>query len=200
VPVSKTFMTLAVFASAVSTLAATRAIIELRNQLRTTIPISHRKGDSGDVATLLIIQQRYSDVYQRRGQLKRDAGIATYKWFDDTYPSTAEKQASEFWKRFREWAGFCEFVGVLVKHGYIDSDLVFDMINIDVDLWKVYKPLIYELRGDEKWNNKHMFENWEFLINEAIKWNTASPPLYGELSEQPGDGSDDSSKEPATVV
>ena len=83
---------------------------------------------------------------------------------------------SDGWKHFISLAGFFELVGVLVKYGTINRDLVFDAYAI---MWyKKLGPIVKGFQKDRE--SPRLFENYEYLAKEHAEWLKEHPPMFEE--------------------
>jgi len=73
-------------------------------------------------------------------------------------------------------AAFFEGVEVLVKRGLIDLALVDDLLAVSIKrTWEKIGPV--ETRSREHFNNPRLFDDFEYLYNELMKYHERHPEL-----------------------
>jgi hypothetical protein len=78
--------------------------------------------------------------------------------------------------------GFFESLGVLIDHGIIEKDILFDLIGWScVRSWEYSKPLLLHWR-DER--SKHLYENFQLLANMCQRWLEEHDPKWEEMDER----------------
>ena len=82
---------------------------------------------------------------------------------------------SDGWDHFLSIAGYYEMVGVLVKYGTINDDMVLDFHAL---LWNKLGPVVKGLRKERE--SPRFFENYEYLAKKQAEWLKDHPPLYKE--------------------
>lgn len=80
---------------------------------------------------------------------------------------------SEGWNNFLSIAGFHEMVGILVKYGTINEDMVFDFISTR---WNKLGPLVKGLQKERE--SPRLFENYEYLAKKKTEWAKTHPAGY----------------------
>jgi hypothetical protein len=93
-----------------------------------------------------------------------------YEEFEKKYP-----RGSEGYTNFIRIASQFELIGVLVKYGTINEDLVLDFYY---DFWDKLGPIVkgfQKARGSPRW-----FENYEYLAKKKAEWVKDHPAIYGE--------------------
>ena len=82
---------------------------------------------------------------------------------------------SDGWDHFLSIAGYFEMVGILVKYGTINDDMVLDFHAL---MWNKLGPLV---KGFQKARESpRFFENYEYLAKKKAEWLKDHPPLYKE--------------------
>lgn len=87
---------------------------------------------------------------------------ADYEQFLRRYP-----QGSVEWRRFTDVCNIMELFGVLLKHGRVQEDLLFDLFGgIDV-LWEAAQGVVLGMRAAI---DPRLYENFELLYRRLIEW------------------------------
>ena len=93
-----------------------------------------------------------------------------------------DKLTSEEWLTLREVAVVYEVLGVLLKHGFLNPNVLFDTFYLNppgargdrnVTLWQHVNGIIKGMRGDynpEDCFNNYLYVNWEYLTNEEAEY------------------------------
>jgi len=82
---------------------------------------------------------------------------------------------SDGWNHFLSLAGYYEMVGILVKYGTINDDMVLDFHAL---MWNKLGPVVKGLRKERE--SPRFFENYEYLAKKQAEWYKDHPPLYKE--------------------
>ncbi len=82
---------------------------------------------------------------------------------------------SDGWNHFLSLAGYYEMVGILVKYGTINDDMVLDFHAL---MWNKLGPLVKGLQKERE--SPRFFENYEYLAKKQAEWAKDHPPLYKE--------------------
>jgi len=82
---------------------------------------------------------------------------------------------SDGWNHFLSLAGYYEMVGILVKYGTINDDMVLDFHAL---MWNKLGPVVKGLRKERE--SPRFFENYEYLAKKQSEWYKDHPPLYKE--------------------
>ena len=80
---------------------------------------------------------------------------------------------SDGWKHFLSIGSFFELIGVLVKYGTINEDLVFDLYYT---AWDKLGPIVKGFQKDRE--SPRWFENYEYLAKEKAEWLKEHPPVF----------------------
>jgi len=80
---------------------------------------------------------------------------------------------SEGWNNFLSIAGFYEMVGILVKYGTINEDMVLDFSSL---VWNKLGPLVKGFQKERK--SPRFFENYEYLAKKKAEWEKTHPAGY----------------------
>ena len=80
---------------------------------------------------------------------------------------------SEGWNNFISIAGLYEMVGILVKYGTINEDMVFDFIST---FWNKLGLLVKGFQKERK--SPRIFENYEYLAKKKTEWVKTHPAGY----------------------
>ena len=80
---------------------------------------------------------------------------------------------SEGWNNFLSIAGFYEMVGVLVKYGTINEDMVLDFHST---VWNKLGPLVKGLQKERE--SPRILENYEYLAKRKAEWLKEHPPIF----------------------
>ncbi len=80
---------------------------------------------------------------------------------------------SEGWNNFLSIAGFYEMVGVLVKYGTINEDMVLDFHST---VWNKLGPLVKGLQKERE--SPRLLENYEYLAKRKAEWLKEHPPIF----------------------
>jgi hypothetical protein len=111
------------------------------------------------------IVRYYNDIYVYRNQLL--TMDLTWSAFRGKYSDIPEILNSNEWRIVRQAGAFFEFLGILVKRKYLDSDMVFDMIYVNPNAWARVSETVYKIRQDY---NADLWINWEYLVMEERKY------------------------------
>lgn len=87
--------------------------------------------------------------------------IPTYDALKQRYGGIARIKTSDEMAELLRLGGYYDYVGTLVKHGFVDFELVFDMLPMPMSLWESVGPVVQGFRRDwvpDFWNN------WEYLV------------------------------------
>lgn len=120
-----------------------------------------------ELSVMLDLSRRFDDVYVVRNKLLHESMDLSWATFDSTYQTLSEKLNSETWLMLRSYAGFMEFVGILVQIKDIDAGFLFGWMPVDPVLWNKVKALVVEMR---KVFRDDLWVNWESLVGEHQKW------------------------------
>ena len=82
---------------------------------------------------------------------------------------------SDGWDHFLSIAGYFELVGILVKYGTINDDMVLDFHGL---MWNKLGPLVKGFQKEREW--PRFFEHYEYLAKRKAEWLKEHPPLYKE--------------------
>jgi len=91
-----------------------------------------------------------------------------YEEFEKKYPPGSEGHTG-----FMRIGSYFELLGVLVKYGTINEDLVFDIWYL---LWDKLGPIVkgyQKARGSPRW-----MENYEYLAKKKTEWVKTHPAGY----------------------
>lgn len=80
---------------------------------------------------------------------------------------------SEGWNNFLSIAGYYEMVGVLVKYGTINEDMVLDFHST---VWSKLGPLVKGFQKERE--SPRFFENYEYLAKRKAEWLKEHPPVF----------------------
>ena len=80
---------------------------------------------------------------------------------------------SDGWNHFISFAGYFELVGILVKYGTINEDMVLDYYGTS---WSKLGPLVKGFRKERE--SPRIFENYEYLAKRKAEWLKEHPPLF----------------------
>ena len=125
--------------------------------------------------------QLFMELYNtwRAPEFRRNWYMIRHIWewedFDDFWekygPSDAELSAIR-----SSVLAFFEGIGVLVKRGLIDMNLVVDLLYTGIkETWEKYEEIIYGWRT--KAGIPHIWKNYEYLYNELMKYVEEHPEL-----------------------
>ena len=88
------------------------------------------------------------------------SGIPSFAFLKTKYHTLAHIKASEEISPLFHIGGFYEQVGVLVRRGFVDFDLVFDMMPLPDKLWSDSQSIVQAMRTE--WVGD-FWSNWEYL-------------------------------------
>src|SRR5262245_52987546 len=133
---------------------------------------ARRMHETVEATLLLDIFTRMNNLYPKRHALL--ASPLVWADFDSRFPTLEEKFNSQEWNQFGEVAGFYDFLGVLVKRGYLSLALVTDLVSVDVGLWEKYYDVVEHMRLAHA---PGLWENWEYLLvkSRGVPSNPAAP-------------------------
>ena len=80
---------------------------------------------------------------------------------------------SEGWNNFISFAGYFEMLGVLVKYGTINEDMVLDFYSTR---WNTLGPLVKGFQKERE--SPRYFENYEYLAKKKTEWVKTHPAGY----------------------
>jgi len=80
---------------------------------------------------------------------------------------------SDGWDNFISIAGYFEMVGVLVKYGTINEDMVLDSHSL---VWDKLGPLVKGFQKERE--SPRYFENYEYLAKKKTEWAKTHPAGY----------------------
>ena len=80
---------------------------------------------------------------------------------------------SDGWDNFISIAGYFEMVGVLVKYGTINEDMVLDLHSL---VWDKLGPLVKGFQKERE--SPRYFENYEYLAKKKTEWAKTHPAGY----------------------
>ena len=80
---------------------------------------------------------------------------------------------SDGWDHFLSIAGYYEMVGILVKYGTINDDMVLDLHTL---MWNKLGPLVKGFQKERE--SPRFFENYEYLAKKKAEWAKDHPPLF----------------------
>jgi hypothetical protein len=120
-----------------------------------------------ELSVMLDLAARFNDVYSARNKLLADSTDLTWTSFDNTFPTLPQKINSDTWSVLREYAGFMEFVGVLVKRNKIDQSFLFDWMPMDSELWEKTREIADHMRPLLR---PDLWIHWEQLVDAHREW------------------------------
>ena len=91
----------------------------------------------------------------------------SYEQFKGKYPPGSEGHTN-----FTRYAGFMEFVGVLVYYRLIHKEAIFDLFNM---AWEKSEPIV---KGMQKEHVRELYENYEWMAKEQAKWLRTRRPKF----------------------
>ena len=80
---------------------------------------------------------------------------------------------SDGWNHFLLIAGFYEMVGVLIKYGAMNEDIVLDCHST---VWGKLGPLVKGLQKER--GSPRLLENYEYLAKRKSEWVKEHPPMF----------------------
>ncbi|MFH2110542.1 MAG: DUF4760 domain-containing protein [Candidatus Bathyarchaeota archaeon] len=111
----------------------------------------------------LFAQYNNKDFMQDFAKVAYDMEYSNLEEWTRKYGSTADREAWASWARVGR---FFDGVGILVRRGLIDMDLVMDELReLILFSWDKMKPWVYEVRVEMK--SPHTWENFEYLAEET---------------------------------
>lgn len=144
-------------------LALTASILYYAMNLRNANKTQHLQLETRQAQLFLNIFNVYAS---KQFQKDREALMALWKWtdYDDffrQYGPDVNPEAHAVWDSTITWL---EGLGVLVKRGLIDPELVYDiMYGFVINFWEKHLPIFIKFR--EQWGPK-MFEDLEALYDQ----------------------------------
>ena len=112
-----------------------------------------------EIIICLELSKRYNEIYPLRNNLLRKD--LSWVAFNKKYKDLPSKLESEEWKDLRDVAGFFELVGTFVKRKYVSTDVVFDFMFIQPQLWEKVSGLVKNMRKEYL---KDLWIHWEYLV------------------------------------
>jgi len=110
------------------------------------------------------------EVYRGMDFRRRWYSTSSWEWsdHDDFLLKYGPDTNVEAFSTFNSILGFFEGVGMLVRRGYVELDLVEDLLDIPADvIWEKFKDIVYASRQKRNW--PQLFANYEYLIQELGK-------------------------------
>ncbi|MFO7695610.1 MAG: hypothetical protein R6X16_00435 [Anaerolineae bacterium] len=126
---------------------------------------------AAELSAMLDLSRRFDEVYKARNKLLHEDCDLSWDYFHDCNPSRGDKLNSDIWLTLRQYAGFMEFVAVLVKRRWLDSNILFKWMPMDREVWDKAQPLIDRMRPmlrDDLWCH------WPELLNSYTRWDRRS--------------------------
>ena len=123
--------------------------------------------DALELSAMLDLAGRFNAVYSVRNKLLDASTDLTWGAFHAAFPTLPQKLNSNTWSLLRDYAGFMEFVGVLVKRSKIDESFLFDWMPIDPELWKKAKEIVDNMR---LLHRSDLWIHWERLVHSYEEW------------------------------
>ena len=80
---------------------------------------------------------------------------------------------SDGWDHFLSLAGYYELVGILVRYGTINEDMVLDFHGL---MWNKLGPVVKGFQKEREW--PRFFEHYEYLAKRKAEWIKDHPPLF----------------------
>ena len=80
---------------------------------------------------------------------------------------------SNGWNHFLSIAGFYEMVGVLIKYGTMNEDIVLDSHST---AWDKLGPLVKGLQKERE--SPRLLENYEYFAKRKSEWVKEHPPVF----------------------
>jgi hypothetical protein len=113
----------------------------------------------------LFAQYNNKDFMQDYARVAYDVEYQSFEEWTKKYSSTADRETWASWARVGR---FFDGVGILVRRGLIDVDLVIDELReLILFSWDKMRPWVYGVRLEMK--SPHTWENFEYLAEEARK-------------------------------
>jgi hypothetical protein len=113
----------------------------------------------------LFAQYNNKDFMQDFAKVAYDVEYENLEDWTKKYGSTADRETWASWARVGR---FFDGVGILVRRGLIDMDLVIaELRELILFSWDKMKPWVYEVRMEMK--SPHTWENFEYLAEETRK-------------------------------
>jgi len=103
----------------------------------------------------------------------------TWEWVmmlkEQTYEDFIKENpmGSEGFFRFHSICGFYEMVGILLKYGAMNEDMVMDFHST---VWNKLGPIVKGLR--KEFGSQRLFENYEWLAKRKAEWVKEHPPVF----------------------
>ena len=111
----------------------------------------------------LFAQYNNKDFMQDYAKVSYDV---EYKSLEDWTKKYDYKVDRETWASWARVGRFFDGVGILVRRGLIDVDLVIDELReLILFSWDKMRPWVHEVRAEMK--SPHTWENFEYLAGEA---------------------------------
>lgn len=148
--------------------AAVYYVMNIRTNQRNQELMLKAQQQNVETRQLQLFMSIYQSMITRQFQADNEEIHHVWEWKDmndylkkygATNPEMNGKMASVFFTY--------DGIGVLVKRGFIDPELVYDLTYVQaVEVWEKFVPLIREFR---KWGNApHVFSDFEYLYNTMI--------------------------------
>ncbi|MEZ4770506.1 MAG: hypothetical protein R2844_19015 [Caldilineales bacterium] len=117
-----------------------------------------------EVGTLLKLYELATSPRAREAQawVLTALDATDYEAFDRQHP-----MGSPGWQRFNDACGIMELFGVLVKHGLVREEVLFDLFGGIDQLWETASAIIPGMRSAL---NPRLYENFELLYHRSLEW------------------------------
>jgi hypothetical protein len=76
------------------------------------------------------ISKKYDEIYHKRYKLWKTGRI--WSKANEWYPEFSDLISSQEWSDLREVAACFELIGILVKKGYIDREVLFGFVRVNI--------------------------------------------------------------------
>ena len=106
------------------------------------------------------------EVYRGMDFRRQWYQTASWKWENrDEFLSKYGPEVNvEAFSIFNSTLGFFEGVGMLVRKGFVDVDMVEDLLDLPAfSIWEKFKDVVYVSRKKRGW--PQLFANYEYLID-----------------------------------
>lgn len=118
-----------------------------------------------DVDTLIRLYELYDGHREALLWFLHELNVKNYDEYKRKYSGTSKERAY-----FTSVCGFFELAGVLLKRGFVNRDLFFDVFNPS-PYWQRASPIVKGMRKARS----HIYENFELLSKTRKEWTRTRP-------------------------
>ena len=147
-------------------------VLALATSLLYYAKVIQHQNKTRELQLYMQIMQKYQDpeFHHNAGHIMLNWEWTDYEDFHNKYGLNGDPES---WTLFDTTMSWLDSIGLLVKRGHIDAEIVNETLFHFIERgWEKFSPIIYEMR--KEMNYPHIWVNYEYLYK-------ATKPLNEEL-------------------